>query len=226
MKHPDEAVDKVFAALKDAEPPLGIERRILQAVEDHAPQPRRWLGRSVWPMSSAGPLHPSSWAYGASSWAYGATVAAVLVLALLIPANHRRPPSPTSSGNIRVQGHSPFASPPATVSSSLLPAPAVVSRAPRRNVAARNLTSLGAASPAQPPAGNDDALALEELHAASQPAPPLPLTREERFLLRLAHKGDPEELAILDPNVRAKQDVEARAEFHIFFDPPTTQQNR
>ncbi len=219
MKHPDEVIDKVFAALKDAEPPLGIERRILQAVEDHAPQRRRRLGRFVWPMSSAGPLHPSS-------WAYGATVAAVLVLALLIPANHRRPSPPTSSGNVRVEGHSPFASPPAAVSSSLPPAPAVVSRAPPGNVAARNLTSVGPASPAQPPAGNADTLALEELHAASQPAPPLPLTPEEKLLLRIAHKGDPGELSGLDPKLHAQRDMEARAEFHNFFDPPTTQQNR
>jgi len=219
MKHPDEAIDKVLAALRDTEPPLGIERRILQAVEDHAPQPRRRLGRFVWPLSSAGPLH-------ASSWAYGVTVAAVFTLALLIPAKRPHPSPLTSSGNIRVQGHAPFASPPATVSSSLPPAPAVVSRAPRRNVAARNLTSLGAASPAQRPAENADTLALEELHATSQPAPPLPLTREEKLLLRIAHKGDPEELAILDPRLHAQQDMEARAEFHKFFDPPTTQQNR
>lgn len=219
MKHPDEVIDKVLAALRDTEPPLGIERRILQALDGHAPQPHRWLGRSVWPLSPAGPLH-------ASSWAYGAAVAIVIALALLIPASRRRPSPLTSSGNVRVPGSSPFASPPATVSSSLPPAPTVVSPPPRRNVAARNPTSRSAASQAQQPAEDADALALEELHAASQPAPPLPLTREERFLLRLAHKGDPEELAILDPNLRAKQDVEARAEFHIFFDPPTTQQNR
>jgi hypothetical protein len=56
---------------------------------------------------------------------------------------------------------------------------------------------------------------------ASFPAPPAPLTEQERLLVRLAHRGDPEELAMLDPNVRALDEAMSRAEFDKFFAPPS-----
>ena len=51
-----------------------------------------------------------------------------------------------------------------------------------------------------------DAVAVEAMHATSYPAPPMPLTEQERLLLRLVHKDDPVELAMLDPKVRALQE--------------------
>jgi hypothetical protein len=66
-----------------------------------------------------------------------------------------------------------------------------------------------------------DSVALEEMHAASRPAPPMPLTEQERLLLRLVHKDDPVELAMLDSmldsKIRALQDSEDKAEFQTFF---------
>jgi hypothetical protein len=70
-----------------------------------------------------------------------------------------------------------------------------------------------------------DALALEEMRAASQPAPPLPLTKQERLLLHVTHEGASEELAVLDPAKRAAQDKEERAEVERFFEPKTTEAN-
>src|SRR5580700_2837108 len=59
------------------------------------------------------------------------------------------------------------------------------------------------------------------MHAASRPAPPMPLTEQERLLLRLVHKDDPVELAMLDSmldsKIRALQDSEDKAEFQTFF---------
>jgi len=37
------------------------------------------------------------------------------------------------------------------------------------------------------------------MSSGNHPAPPMPLTEQEKLLLRIAHKGDPEELAMLNP---------------------------
>ncbi len=71
-----------------------------------------------------------------------------------------------------------------------------------------------------------DAIALSEMHAPSHPAPPLPLTPQEKLLLRIAHKGDPVELAMLRPEIRARQQAEGKAEFEKFFELPTSGDNR
>lgn len=52
---------------------------------------------------------------------------------------------------------------------------------------------------------------------ASYPAPPLPLTGQERLLLRLAHGRDETDLAILNPVVRAAQSAKATQQFQQFF---------
>jgi hypothetical protein len=57
----------------------------------------------------------------------------------------------------------------------------------------------------------------------SFPAPPLPLTEQERLLLRIAHRGDPVELAMLDPKMRAARDEEDKAEVQRFFVQPKVQ---
>jgi hypothetical protein len=66
-------------------------------------------------------------------------------------------------------------------------------------------------------AADSDDVAMSEMQAASFPAPPMPLTAQERLLLRLAHKVDPVEMAMLDPKFRAMQDAEEKAEFQRFF---------
>jgi hypothetical protein len=56
-----------------------------------------------------------------------------------------------------------------------------------------------------------------ETQVASYPAPPLPLTEQEKLLLRLAHRGDAEEMAILIPEVEAAQSAKATEQFQKFF---------
>ena len=51
----------------------------------------------------------------------------------------------------------------------------------------------------------------------SYPAPPMPLTEQEKLLIRLAHKGDPVQLAMLDPVQRAAEYAEERAQVQRFF---------
>jgi hypothetical protein len=62
-----------------------------------------------------------------------------------------------------------------------------------------------------------DAPAAGETRTASFPAPPLPLTEQERLLLRLAHRGDAENMALLNPDVQAQQIAKATEQFQQFF---------
>jgi hypothetical protein len=56
------------------------------------------------------------------------------------------------------------------------------------------------------------------MHAPSHPAPVAPLTNEEKLLLRAVHTGDPQVMAMLDPEVRARQEAESDAEFQKFVE--------
>ena len=58
---------------------------------------------------------------------------------------------------------------------------------------------------------------VEDTETASFPAPPLPLTEQERLLLRLAHRGDAKDMAILNPDVRVAQSAKATEQFQQFF---------
>jgi hypothetical protein len=62
---------------------------------------------------------------------------------------------------------------------------------------------------------------LHTLHVVrSHPAPEMPLTTEERELVRLAHSADPKQLAAPDPETQAKLEAQESAEFLKFFEPP------
>jgi len=70
-----------------------------------------------------------------------------------------------------------------------------------------------------------DAQLLADLHAPSHPAPPLPLTLQEKLFLRMLRYGNLTQLAELNPEVRAKQDADETTAFKAFFpDPPPLQQ--
>jgi hypothetical protein len=73
-------------------------------------------------------------------------------------------------------------------------------------------------------ADSEDSVAMSEMRAASFPAPPMPLTEQERLLLRMEHKNDPVELAMLDPKLWELSEVEEKEEFQRFFARPTVKQ--
>jgi hypothetical protein len=75
------------------------------------------------------------------------------------------------------------------------------------------------------PLSSEDALALSEMLAPSKPAPPLPLTHQERLLAEAVNRGGPEELSSLRPDVRAREMGLSEAEFHDFFEPPPAKDN-
>jgi hypothetical protein len=63
-----------------------------------------------------------------------------------------------------------------------------------------------------------DAGLLQEMRAPSHPAPEAPLTNEEKLLLRVVHSGDPQLMAMLNPEERARQEAESEAEFQKFVE--------
>jgi len=67
---------------------------------------------------------------------------------------------------------------------------------------------------------DEDSLEMREMRAPSLPAPEMPLTEQERLLLRIAHQGDPELLAMLEPEVQAKLEADDVAEYQRFFSEP------
>ena len=64
------------------------------------------------------------------------------------------------------------------------------------------------------------------LRSASFPAPPLPLTEQEKLLLRLTYRRNPEDTAILNPAVQAAQSAKANEEFQQFFGMNTTEMRK
>jgi len=196
----EEAIEKVLAGLREVDVPDGMERRILHALGERE-------------LAQAGSLAPA-WLRGSGSrvLVWGVGMAGFLALALVIPVV-RRP------GRVPVQ-----------VKVSRAAAAPLVNRADSERVVGRtHLSSAGSrvrgieeghSREARTTEGLDsDALAVEEMRAESRPAPPLPLTEQERLLLLLVHSGGRQELAKLDPMLRSDREAEEAAEFQRFFFP-------
>jgi hypothetical protein len=221
-KSTDEVVEQVLAGLRDSEVPVGMERRILEAVQDRAAMKSRSRWQWLRPMSLM--QSPTRWSAARSStqswtrsWTWGIALAGTVAICVAgFMVNRMKPVSDASQAHaIPVKA---FDAPP-TLSSQVaekspqLSAPSIVRverKAPARKARLISVT---------------DATSLREMHAASYPAPPAPLTQEEKLLLRIAHKGDPQELALLNPVMRAARDAEEKAEVERFFTQPATGDN-
>jgi hypothetical protein len=211
---PEEAIERVLTALRDADAPVGMECRILdalEALEDHS-SPRYRSGwrrlRPIWLITPAGPV--AGW-----SLACGVALAGLFAVALTIPAIRRLGHSSTQlptqiRTNSTPAGPLPLAAPEAAANNAPLPLPGV------RSTRKTNAPRLEGAH-------DNDSAALSEMRSDSFPAPPMPLTEQERLLLRIAHKADPVELAMLDPIQRAARDAEEKADVKKFFEPTTEQ---
>jgi len=208
MKNSEEAIEKMLAGLRDAEAPAGMEHRILEALEDQASVQFRsgWRRlRPIWLPERRG---------ATVSFACGVAFAGMLAVALVIPAIRRLGHAPTQAkmNSASVRPLPPTASAGAATSVPVLPA--------RPNM--RWMASARRAGIVR----DKDSAAVSKRQEASFPAPPMPLTEQEKLLLRIAHKGDPVEVAELNPAVRAARDSEDKAEVKKFFEPSTTGANQ
>lgn len=195
MKDSDQAIEKVLAGLRDAEAPAGMERRILETVQSHASARSRWDWLTTFtPWIAARPM------------AYAAALAGAVMLVLAIPAIHQR--REASIPSAKVTPSAPLPPPPsATVADSTEPQrPAMIARSPRRPKP-RRLELVD----------TQESLAVREMNAPSRPAPPLPLTDQEKLLVRFVRTSTPEQLAAIDPAKWAAQDAQEKVEFDRFF---------
>jgi hypothetical protein len=217
MKNSEEAIERVLAGLREVETPEGMERRILAGLEGRV-QARSGLGRFA-PAWLAMPSRPVA----TMSLMCGIAFAGLFAIALAIPAIRRFGHTPAQSlsqpkvNSVSVESLIP-AVPETVAKDAQLRSSESGARSGARFAARKNAIRTKAVR-------DSDSVALNEMHDASFPAPPMPLTEQERLLLRIVHRGDPVEMAMLDPAVRAARDAEEKAAVTNFFEPPTTKGN-
>jgi hypothetical protein len=201
----EETMERVLAGLRDAKASAGMERRILQSLDQQASGMK---ARSGWRrLIFVGATKP------AKAVVCGAALAGLIAVVLAIPAIRRLGRAPLQSKTAVVTG-APVRTSPAMRAGEAAPSSDRSRAKPGTTVKERDAALVGAADSR---AADSDDVAMSEMQAASFPAPPMPLTAQERLLLRLAHKVDPVEMAMLDPKFRAMQDAEEKAEFQRFF---------
>jgi hypothetical protein len=230
MKNSDEAIERVLAGLRDCEAPDGMERRILQRLEERRAEPVP-LWRRLRPMWLVGPVRPAA----ILSVACGVVVASVLVVVLRTPALRRPVASKRDSkremvaekaaprGASSMDSAAGSANRPSSTLAMKQAAPS--SYQGRAGLSVRTNAHRAPSTRVDDADASEDSIAVREMHAASFPAPPMPLTEQEKLLLRIVHRGDPVEMAMLDPAVRAARDAEEKADVARFFERPTTKGN-
>jgi len=183
-------IDRVLTALRDTEATEGMERRILHALENRTPARAAWL-RWTSPMP----------------WSLAALATAAVVFAVALTAHNTRRPAPGIA-----QSSVLTPSPNAVISTEAQSSPSVISTGAKRSGEIAAFTEASAAhtpahlkstaQAAYPPHEllcDCDPLAMAEMQAPSQPAPPMPLSRDERILSRAAQRGEQVQIALLEP---------------------------
>jgi hypothetical protein len=232
----DNTIDRALTALRDAQPRPGLEGRILASLEHRtaAPQPARFHISA----------HVTLWT--------AASAALLAIASLIILHQHFAPMTNVGSASTqhtpnsvilseRSESKNPEIARRATnakpfSTTNLSRTTNTLSSRPER-AARSGETPVFRSCPDHHDTGcptdedrgltttPTDAQLLADLHAPSHPAPPLPLTPQEKLFLRLLRYGNATQLAELNPMVRAKQDADETTAFKSFFpDPPPLQQ--
>jgi hypothetical protein len=217
MKNSEEAIEKVLAGLRDADAPVGMERRILDTLENPVSARSRSGWRWLRPMWLVAPAHPVA----IGSLACVVALAALFAVALAIPAIRRLGYSPAQSKmSLAPAGALPLATSETVAKSAQAPLPEVSTRSVEKTNVRGKMDARTAEAVREGDGDStrgSDSVTLSEMRAGNHPAPPMPLTEQERLLLKIAHKSDPVEIAMLDPRMRAARDAEEGAEFQRFF---------
>jgi hypothetical protein len=216
MKDSEDAIERVLAGLRDADAPAGMERRILDGLEDRGAASTTISWRRLRPMWMAMPMG----SVAMRSLAWGVVAAGVLAAVFAVPAMRRFGHSPiTSKKNSAPVASMPITSPILTANKAeSFPRQSGVRSETKANAPETRVIRAAASSE------SDEAAAMNDMRAASVPAPPMPLTEQERLLLRIVHEGDPVEMAMLDPKQRSLQEMKENAEYQRFFARPPIEQ--
>ncbi len=187
MRDADGTIERLLAGLRDAQPPGGMERRILEAL-DGVEAREAVASASLWRLP------------------FRQAIAMLLACTVILMAAFTVEQRKHLPGKRLV---------PLQPTEGLNGAPNSFSSV---RVGQKPQCSNGAALRQLPPVKHPhDAPAAGETQTASFPAPPLPLTEQERLLLRLAHRGNADNMAILNPDARAAQTAKATEQFQQFF---------
>jgi hypothetical protein len=230
--HPENAetrIDQVLNALRDTEPPTGLEARITARIAQAAEA--RTLTTSPFAVkSNPAPTpffavilnvvkDPCILLAEANLYTAAATALTLLLTISAITILHHKP-------HAIAHPNKPYApTQPSSLAQASNPGNTQVPQGFSLGSHTVNQRA-GVLTPAPPQQPIDpDAIALAETLAPSRPAPPMPLTQQERLMLNVLRSGDQEEIAALNPVERDALFAQDQAAFQNFFAPPTPAPN-
>lgn len=199
----EQQLDAVLAALRDTNPLHGMEQRVLQAVQARATA--KTVAHPIQALSFLQTwIGPLAWRTFVAVGLSFAAIAVILLTKVLAPLPPHIPTTQQTSPNLYIPAPLPGNQTAKTGSPS---APAITS----------GLQKTRLIPGAEPPANAVDLMALEDTNAPSHPAPPMPLTTQERLLLRSTRRGQPLEIAQLEPmrEVALRHTVEAHEQSQL-----------
>lgn len=191
MKDADKAIDDVLKGLGAAEPPAGLERRILASIETREAN----MAQSAW----------QRWGWRPAMSLAGVVGFAGLCTIVLLRGGEQRPGLKTAARTGTAVTAQVAAHPAQVVTLSPshprlgVDKHAVVKAAMTHSCRAATKDELGA------------------LHLASFPAPPLPLTEQEKLLLRVARSSAAKAVAAPSSAEQATQMAKKQEQFEQFF---------
>jgi hypothetical protein len=192
-------IETVLAALRHAEPAPGMEQRItaalLRQAQQDATKPSRWTWLRVPQLAG---------------------VAAVLVAGLLLTTRFHHPHRGQASGFALPSDQARPVGADEAAQASLVQ-PAAAAKTPAHAPAVEGSKQLALLHNVQT---RDVSRPTEQAQTEQGfPAPPLPLTEQERLLIRLVHRDDPVQLAQLTPAAREADLQRDREQVREFFKP-------
>lgn len=230
---------RVLTALRSAQPPDHIESRVLARLKQREPAASRGARWAI-------PRHAPA---RVRSWALGLCVATAIVAAVAVSIHKPAGPPAGAVANAtraEITGTAPGADAELSSAANSL---SVIgtgkigagkigagkiggsrgepTRGHRLTSTTEVVVSRRDAEARNPDSGRHprqilcdcDPTAVAEANAPSLPPPPLPLTEQEKLLLRIAQHLDPVEVAELDPGQREAAIAREQAEYKRFFHP-------
>jgi hypothetical protein len=181
--HPaDRIIDRTLQTLRDAEPRAGVDAlngRVVAGLQS----------RVAAQLDTASPLWQRLRQWRAAEFALPAAALLLVAITWLIP---RTRPTPVATGQPSVGSNAILSAiPPTPRVSRILTRRCGPATACATATAAHRLDISASVTP------SEQAL-LDDLHAPSQPARPLPLTRDEQMLLRAARRSSEVQVAQLE----------------------------
>ena len=221
----DSSVETVLTSLRETQPSPNLTQRLLETIASHeaatAANPSLYPLRRLSAVRDPRPAGIATFppVLRVAGWL---SLAAALVLSLSLAFLHRHHPAATAN---TIATADPTVAQPAITPST----PSVASTSRSNTPGDSCCQSTRSEEPPQIAPDREakrrvplQAAALHPSHLASFPAPPLPLTSQEKLLLRVAQAQNPQQSPILNPALRASIAARDDESFQIFFAQATT----